>query len=352
MRRWLPLSEQFVHALVTGSRHRSVVLSRLPSENRRTFPHRPVLSLGLLPSAWPRTSWQRRTFSAGVIAVARLGRARLIHQHHGYRLGDLEGPVKRLGLPLVVSLHGHDVTAHETEYPGSLAALALASAVVVPSRFLADAVSRLGVPDDRLHIIPSGVDASWFAPTPLPTGAPEVLFVGRFVEKKGIDVLLAAWPAVRAAVPDARLRLLGSGPLEALAREAGDSAVVELTDPSRRATQVRDAIRSARCVVTPSRTAADGDAETLLLVNLEAQASGRPLVTTRHGGIPEYVEDGRTALVVRENDADALAAALVRVLSDAALAREMTERGPDLARRYDVRACTERVDALYDTLIT
>lgn len=351
MQRWLPLSEQFVHALVTGSRHRAVVLSRLPTENRRTFPHRPVLSLGVLPAAWPLNAAQRRAVSAGIILAARASRARVIHQHHGYRLGDLEGPVRRLGLPLVVSLHGHDVTTHAREYPGSLAALALASAVVVPSRFLADAVASLGVPPDKLHVIPAGVNVRWFAPTPLPDGPPEVLFVGRFVEKKGVDVLLGAWPAVRASVPDARLRLLGSGPLETLARSGDQSVVVELTDPARRATQVRDAIRSARLVVTPSRTAADGDAETLLLVNLEAQASARPLVTTRHGGIPEYVEDGRTALVVPENDAGALAEAMVRVLTDHGLASDMAAAGREVALRHDVAGCTARVDELYETVM-
>jgi glycosyltransferase involved in cell wall biosynthesis len=351
MQRWLPLSEQFVHALVTGSSHRAVVLSRLPAENRRTFPHRPVISLGLLPARWPGTSTQRRLITAAVAAVARTSRARVIHQHHGYRLADVEGAVRRLELPLVVSLHGHDVTSYEREWPGSLRTLAYADAVIVPSRFLAERVEPLGVAPERLHVIPSGVDVRRFAPTPLREGPPSALFVGRFVEKKGIDVLLAAWPRVREQVPDARLTLLGSGPLEALARSGGPRVDVELTDPARRADQVRDAIRDARLVVTPSKTAADGDAETLLLVNLEAQASGRPLVTTFHGGIPEYVEDGRTALVVPENDPGKLADAMVRALTDEPLARSLAAAGPELARRYDVAACTARVDELYDSLI-
>jgi glycosyltransferase involved in cell wall biosynthesis len=90
----------------------------------------------------------------------------------------------------------------------------------------------------------------------------------------------------------------------------------------------------------------------LLLVNLEAQASGRPVVTTRHGGIPEYVEEGRTALVVPENEADALAAAIVRVLDDDSLATSLATAGPGWARRFDVRACVERVDRVYDEVLT
>jgi glycosyltransferase involved in cell wall biosynthesis len=349
MQRWLPLSEQFVSSLVVGSRHRSVVLSRLPATNRRTFPHRPVFSLGMIPASWPRTGAHRRVITAAIALIARAARAHIIHHHHGYRLSDVEGAVRRLRLPLVVSLHGHDVTTYEREWPGSLRTLAHASAVIVPSRFLADRVAPLGVDEDRIHVIPSGVDLRWFTPTPLPDG-PEVLFVGRFVEKKGLDMLLQAWPSVLTAAPAARLRILGSGPLEELARSGGPGVHVEITDPTRRADQVRDAIRDARVVVTPSRTAADGDAETLLLVNLEAQASGRPLVTTRHGGIPEYVDADRTALVVPEDDVAALGGAIARLLTDEELALRMAAAGPELAGRYDVAACTARVDALYDSL--
>jgi len=165
-------------------------------------------------------------------------------------------------------------------------------------------------------------------------------------------VLLAAWPAVRARVPDARLRLLGYGPLEERARSSGlDGVEVTPADPARRAAQVRDAMRAARLVVTPSRTAADGDVETLLLVNLEAQASGRAVVTTRHGGIPEFVDDGNTALVVPENDPDALADGLARVLADDALAIRLGGAGPAWVKRFDWTETTATMDALYDELI-
>ena len=110
-------------------------------------------------------------------------------------------------------------------------------------------------------------------------------------------------------------------------------------------------MRRARLVVTPSRTAADGDVETLLLVNLEAQASGRPVVTTRHGGIPEFVEEGRTALLVPEGDADELANATIEVLTDEGLAKRLGEAGPGWARRFDVDTCAAQGDDLYESLI-
>jgi colanic acid/amylovoran biosynthesis glycosyltransferase len=353
MQQWLPLSEQFVHALVTRSRHRGVVVSRNPIVNREAFPHRPVIHLPwLFRERRPPTLAERRYLTAALMAIALAARARLVHHHHAYRLHDVHGVVVRLGLPLVVSCHGHDVAAHARAWPGQIEpTLRIASAVVVPSRFLVPTVVALGVPEERVRVIPSGVDTAFFTPTPLPAGPPTALFVGRFVEKKGLDVLLEAWPRVVASVPEARLRILGHGPLEPLARSGGPGVEVELTDPRRRAAQVRDAIRAARVVVTPSRTASDGDVETLLLVNLEAQASARPVVTTRHGGIPEYVEEDRTALLVPERDPAALADALVAVLRDDALARRLGEAGPAVAARHSADAAAARIDALYEELL-
>jgi glycosyltransferase involved in cell wall biosynthesis len=87
-----------------------------------------------------------------------------------------------------------------------------------------------------------------------------------------------------------------------------------------------------------------------LLVNLEAAASGRPVVSTRHGGIPEYVADGRTGLLVAEGDPDELGAAIVRVLRDTSLAASLAGAAAVHAGSYDVRPCAARVDDLYDAL--
>lgn len=352
MQRYLPLSEQFVHTLLMRTKHRAVVVSRDAPENRATFPIKPLYSLARLARRHdPPTISERRILTAALVAIGAAHRAKLVHHHHAYRLSDVLGAVRRMRLPLVVSVHGQDVTAYARQWPGIVDPLKLADAVVVPSRFVIGAVEAAGVSSDRIHVIPSGVDASFYSPTPLPDGVLEALFVGRFVEKKGIDVLLKAWAEVRRRVPGARLVLVGYGPLEDLARSGGEGVVVEPADPSRRGTQVRDAIRRARVIVTPSRTAADGDVETLLLVNLEAMASGRPVVTTRHGGIPEFVDEGRTALLVPENDPAALADAIERVLADDELAANMSAAGPGWVKRFDWTATAEAMDGLYESLI-
>lgn len=341
---WLPPSEPFVWDLVRHLPGPSIVVSDRPPENLDRFPVARMAAVRPWSARVP-VRWRQQVVTAWLAALALRHRVQVVHAHHGYELVRVAGVARRLRLPLVVSLHGHDAYGWVDERPDAYAGLLdRAAAVIVPSRFLAPRAVELGASPDRVHVIGSGIDTAWFTPTPVPK-APEVLFVGRFVEKKGLDVLARAWPAVQQAVPGARLRVLGYGPLEDVARQAG--AIVERS-PGR--ARVRDAMREARVVVSPSRTA-DGDrAETLLMVNLEAQASARPVVTTDHGGIPEYVTPGGSALVVPEDDADALAGALVDVLRDDALARRLGAAGPGRVAEQDVRRVAARVEALYDRL--
>jgi glycosyltransferase involved in cell wall biosynthesis len=209
----------------------------------------------------------------------------------------------------------------------------------------------VGFPADRVHVIASGVDTRFFTPAPPPNGPPVVTFVGRLVEKKGLDVLLVAWPQVLAEVPDATLRVLGAGPMATLLDAAPPSVTHVQPQVSRRHEQVRGELRSATVVVTPSRTGRTGDAESLLLVNLEAGATGRPVVSTQHGGIPEYVDDGRTGLLVPEADAGALATAIVRLLRDPGLATALGQAAVTHVAQWDLRRCTAQVDDLYEELL-
>ena len=346
--RYLDLSSGFVHAQISRSRHRGVVVSRLARENLDAFPlpgvSRVPAAVDVLPAPL-----RDRAARAAVLRQARRVGAEIGHAHFGYALPYTRVLNRRAAIPVVVSLHGHDATAWAAAQPWAYAPdPAFVAAVIVPSRWLARRAVDVGFRAEQVRVIPSGVDTAFFTPTPLQR-EPVVAFVGRLVEKKGIDTLMQAWPRVRDAVPSARLRVLGAGPLAPLV--GGDGVASIEPDARHRAEQVRDVIVAAAVVVTPSHAGADGDAESLLLVNLEAQASGRPVVTTDHGGITEFVEANRSALVVPEADAAALAAAIVRVLTDAELAQRLAAHGPVVASRFDVRAAAGRVDDLYDEVL-
>jgi glycosyltransferase involved in cell wall biosynthesis len=345
---WLEISAGFVADQVARSRHRGLVISRDGWLNLEAFPYRPRHGLHQVRQRVPeRLKYPVLRVQLGALLTAY--RAPVVHVHFGYPARDVLDVVDRRGY--VLSLHGHDVTALPRERPGCFDGVTdRVDAVIVPSRFLADRAERAGFPAERIVVIPSGVDTAFFTPSPLPD-QPVVGFVGRLVEKKGLDVLMAAWPLIHSAMPDAGLVVLGDGPLAALVDGADPSVRRLRPDTARRADQVRDVIRGSRVVVTPSRTAANGDSESLLLVNLEAAASGRPVVSTRHGGIPEYVDDGATGLLVEEGDHVALAEAVLRVLRDAPLAARLGEAGVRRAAPLDAQSCAARIDDLYDGVL-
>jgi glycosyltransferase involved in cell wall biosynthesis len=348
--RWLELSAGFVAAQVARSRHRSVVITRDGWEHLDAFPAHPRFSLHHLRNPAPER-WKSAVLRGQLTPLLAVRRVRLVHVHFGYAANDvvgLTGPRR----PYVLSLHGHDVTGLPAAQPHHYDRVTPAvDAVIVPSRFLAERAERAGFHPALIRVIPSGVDTSFFTPSPLPDGPPVIAFVGRLVEKKGLDVLLAAWPRICAQAVDARLVVLGDGPLAHLMSSTDRSVTHLLPEPDRRHEQVRDLIRSAAVVVTPSRTAPSGDSESLLLVNLEAAASGRPVVSTRHGGIPEYVDADRTGLLVAENSSADLADAVLRVLEDRDLAGRLATSAVDHAAQWDVARCAARVDDLYDELL-
>jgi glycosyltransferase involved in cell wall biosynthesis len=174
----------------------------------------------------------------------------------------------------------------------------------VPSQFLADAALRAGVLADRLRIVPAGLDLTrhtFRSRTPPIDRPPTVTFAGRYVAKKGVMDAARAL----AGVPGIRVRFVGHGPLEGALREllAELHLDAELVDGSK-PDAVRRALQATDILLTASKVADDGDAETQGLVNLEALAAGVPVVTTRSGGIPETVGDA--ACLVPEGDVDAM----------------------------------------------
>ena len=351
LERWLELSAGFVATQIERSRYESLVISRDGWENLDAFPHASRHSLhrlrGLAPEPWKSSVLQRQ-----LRRLLRAERIDLLHVHFGYAANDVlevTGPDR----PYVLSLHGHDITGLIANAPDRYAAVAAAvDRVLVPSHFLAAKATAAGFDLDRIAVIPSGVDTAFFTATPLPDGPPVVAFIGRLVEKKGLDVLLQAWPTIAGEVPDATLVVLGDGPRSALLASAPPAVTPLRPDPTRRHDQVRALIRQATLVVSPSRTATDGDSESLLLVNLEAGASGRPVVSTQHGGIPEYVADYTTGLLVPENDPTALAAAVVRLLTHRDEAQRLAAAAVQHVAQWDVARCAAQVDDCYDDLLT
>jgi len=227
--------------------------------------------------------------------------------------------------PLVLSLEGGGPGGRLTANPRALrAALRRATRVVACARSVAASVRALAPEvEARLSVIPNGVEPGLFADGPAyPHPRPYVVAVGRLVTDKGFDVLLEAFAHLGA--PEVDLLIAGDGPerrrLAAMRERLGLEGRVHLLGAADRATVAR-LYRGARLVACPSRW------EGLPLVCLEAMASGRAVVASRVGGIPEAVGDGETGLLVPPEDPVALADALGTLLEDAPRRERLGARG-------------------------
>ena len=112
-------------------------------------------------------------------------------------------------------------------------------------------------------------------------------------------------------------------------------------------------MQNASIVCQPSVTASDGDSEGLPTVVLEAAATAKPLVGTRHSGIPEIIVDGKTGFLVAERDVGALADRLLSLLGNAELRRKMGEAGRKrIEEKFDLRKQAKRLEEIYSETIS
>jgi glycosyltransferase involved in cell wall biosynthesis len=290
-------------------------------------------------------------------------RPALIHAHFALD-GCAALPIqKKLQAPLVVTLHGYDVT--RTDGFPNLEAMGRtylarreqlwqrASLFVCVSEHIRETALARGFPADKLWVHRIGIDLHSSELGRSPGPQPVVLFVGRLVEKKGCAHLIRAMTLVTAKVPGARLVVVGDGPLraqlESHAREQSLNAVFLGSQPS---SVVRTCMRRAHVLAAPSVIAKNGDTEGLPIVLCEAQAMGLPVVGFRGPGVDEAVIDGQTAMLVNSGDHEALAAMILRLLADASLRAQLCVAGRQHAAKYfDLRTQTALLEDKYDEVL-
>jgi teichuronic acid biosynthesis glycosyltransferase TuaC len=239
-----------------------------------------------------------------------------------------------IGVPAVVKLHGSDINLI-AKIPGPRRmmqwALPQAARVVAVSKPLAAEVVALGVPEDRVKVVMNGVDADLFKPGDrkaaraelgLPQDLPIAIYVGNLKPEKGVIDLGKAWAGVVKQVPDATLLVIGDGPLKGELQ-----AVTQSLDervrliPRQPLERIPLYLAAADILVLPSHFEGTPN------VVLEALASGRRVVATAVGGVPDLITSDTLGTLVPAADPDALAGAIATALRSPYDANEVARLG-------------------------
>lgn len=221
------------------------------------------------------------------------------------------------------------------------------------AQFLLDKLAAQGICHPHSYVVPSGVDTELFVPGHKDPN--RCLAVGRFVEKKRPDLTIKAFCAVARTHPQAVLEMIGEGPMLAkctqLVQESGlsDRIILHGQQPHAFVRQ-----RMAECTVfmQHSVTGRDGNTEGMPTSVQEAMSCGMIVVSSRHAGIPEAVEEGRTGFLVDEGDEVAFIALLDRTLQDPGGLAAMSQRAREVAKaRFDRNRLLTVVEAaMHDAL--
>jgi glycosyltransferase involved in cell wall biosynthesis len=295
-----------------------------------------------------------RTLATSVGMLMRRVRPDVVEAHIAYPTGLVALAASALlHRPLVLFVHGADITmvmqrsALHRRLGGWL--LRRSQLIVANSEYMAEVVREnvTGV-SDRIVTVSPGVEVARFARPRAETDRWGLLYVGRLVPQKGVDVLieaLANWPGPDPCPP---LAIIGSGSertgLEGLARRRGVAAVF-LGDAGRDA--VADAMASAAVVVVPSVYQ-----EPLGLVAIEGMASGAVVVATTVGGLGPLIEDGVNGFLVAPGDPVALQEMIIRALevgADPVRLALLRDAAATTARRHDAPQAAAHTLAIYST---
>ena len=283
--------------------------------------------------------------------------AQLLHIYFGHIAVLLRPLINHWQKNSLVSFHGADVLV-DLQKPAYRRAteemLFLVKRVLVRSESLRRAVIDLGCAPEKVEIQRTGIPLADFPfrERSIPgDGQWRLLQAGRLIEKKGLKTTLRAFAKFQREFPAATLTIAGEGPqldeLQSLARELQVAKAVDFPGFVSQE-NLRELFYEAHIFLHPSETGRDGNQEGVPNAMLEAMATGLPVFATRHGGIPEAVEDTAGGILVNERDHRALGDALIDCAKDSvrllAMGRAAFE---SVAKNFNQTEQTRRLEEIY-----
>jgi len=265
----------------------------------------------------------------------------------------------KMNVPLIAHFHGFDAYRQRTletfgrRYPELFE---IAAAIVVVSRDMQAQLIKLGAPEHKVHYNSCGVEPSVFRGADPLHSPPTFVSVGRFVNKKAPHLTLLAFKATLEKCPEARLVMIGDGPLWEACRQItislGLSSAVELQGVRSQA-EVATTMQQARAFVQHSITTHDNDSEGTPVAVLEAGASGLPVVSTQHAGIKDAVIHEKTGFLVAEGDINTMAEHMIRLARDPQLANDFGKAGREwVSSEYSMEKSINKLWSIIEASIS
>jgi colanic acid/amylovoran biosynthesis glycosyltransferase len=278
---------------------------------------------------------------------------KVVLAEYGPVAAEVDEGCMRAGVPLVVHFHGYDAFRHDVLSTYGEAYHSLfrrRRPIVVVSESMRWQLIALGAAEDQVFLNPCGVDLELFQPGETERGL--VVAVGRFIDKKAPELTVLAFSKVLERVPEARLVMIGDGPLrpavERVISGLGVEDRVRLLGAQDHA-HVVELMRRAAVFMQHSVVAPSGDREGTPVVILEAGAAAVPVVATRHEGIADVVTDRETGLLVEEGDVNGMAAAVADLLSDQERARQLGQAARSrIEEKYSMQASIDGLWAILE----
>lgn len=326
--------------------HNGVEVFRVPTPDNKILAAMSFTLLGLWTLIRQRKQYDvihsHQVFSPttiGWLASKLLGKPLIINLHRGGQLGDLDKLLRneRVGRWRFNTLRADS------------------EAFIAISDEIYDELRAEGVPKEHIHFMPNSVNTDVFHPVTtaeqqamrqklgIPLDKPVVVYIGRLVPEKGIDLLLDAWAAVQS---QAHLLIIGKGELDGMIRERVQKDYVGSVEVLGPKTNVVEYLQAADIWTLPSRT------EGLPLSLLEAMACGLPVVASRVGGIPDVVKDGVNGLLIPPEDTVALADRLQHAVKLDESVQELGRRAVETVREsFDTEVSAKKYDQLYQNVL-
>lgn len=348
VRSWfLPISETFIYSELVNLKKFSPIVCTKKMDNFKLFPFKPIYQFKNLNDL------------KKILQKKKVG---LIHARFGLTGAEILPIKRKLGIPMLTSFHGFDLPSNRKSYKKygwRLKSLFKSGeAFTVTSKNMRDILIRYGCPKNKIFVHHSGinVDKFKFKPRRIPKDQNIILLsVGRLVEKKGMDDLIDAFYKVQKAYHSISLCIAGDGPLRKKLSEKVEKLGLEKKVKflgEIRHNQVMKEMEKAHLFALASTKDRNGNQEGIPNVLKEAMASGLPIISTRHAGIPELVSNGKSGFLVKEKNPNEFAKKLLELINSPDKWEKMGNEGrKKVVKSYNIEIQISHLESIYERVL-